>query len=91
MAMIAWEKVTLDEHKIISKIAKRAHKMGLMGSDFLSLTMDIQATHIDTPLRLKDLLKADDFNFTHDICGIQRHMNRETGKLENFFLPRFSA
>lgn len=26
----------------------------------------------------------------HDMRGILRHINRETGKLENFFLPRFA-
>lgn len=30
----------------------------------------------------------DDFNFLHDIGGISRHINRGTGVLEDFFVPR---
>jgi len=26
----------------------------------------------------------------HDVSGIARHLNRETGRLEGCFLPRFS-
>lgn len=57
-------------------------------TDRLSLTMDLTATHLNgTPLRLA----ADDFNFAHDVFGIERHINRRTGKLQNCFLPRFAA
>jgi hypothetical protein len=41
-------------------------------------------------LDLEALLKADDFNFSHDIAGIHNHLNRETKKLDNWFLPRFA-
>lgn len=58
----------------------------------LDIQMDVTATHCNgNPLRLDDLLAADDFNFAHDIYGIRRHLNRGTGKLENCFSPRFSA
>lgn len=61
-------------------------------TDRLSLTMDLTATHLNgTPLCLADLLAADDFNFAHDVFGIERHINRRTGKLQNCFLPRFAA
>ena len=36
------------------------------------------------------LLAAGDDDFMHDVAGIHRHMNRETGILENCFLPRFA-
>ena len=53
--------------------------------------MDIEATHCNgTPLRLNDLAAADDLNFCHDVFGIRKHINRDTGKLENHFFPRFS-
>lgn len=59
--------------------------------DRLSLHMDISATHANgCPLKLKELLEADDFNFLHDICGIIRHIDRKTGKLTNFFWPRYA-
>ena len=53
--------------------------------------MDINACHSNgCPLKLDELLNADGFNFNHDVFGIRRHLNRETGKLEGFFLPRFA-
>lgn len=59
--------------------------------DFLSTLMDIIATHANSnPLRLADLLAADDFNLMHDVSGIAAHLNRQTGRLEGFFVPRFS-
>jgi len=57
--------------------------------DPMSLHMDITACHLNgCPLKLQKLLEADDFNFAHDVFGIQRHINRRTGKLEDCFLPR---
>lgn len=57
----------------------------------MSIHMDIIATHANgCPLRLLGLLEADAFNFTHDVCGIRRHLNRNTGKLENCFVPRYA-
>ncbi len=54
--------------------------------------MDLIALHRNgTPLRLADFIGADDFNFAHDVVGIRRHMDRETGRLNNHFVPRFAA
>jgi hypothetical protein len=81
---------TRKEAELIVDIVRRAEKMGLCG-DRMSLNMDITACHANgNRLRFEDLLKADDFNFTHDICGIQRTINRSNGKLLDFFLPRYS-
>jgi hypothetical protein len=41
-------------------------------------------------LRLEDLELADDFNFTHDVLGIERHLDRHTFKLGDCFMPRFA-
>lgn len=58
--------------------------------DRLSSSMDLEATHCNgCPLRLREFLEAPDFDFVHDFDGIQRHLNRETGKLDGRFLPRF--
>lgn len=60
--------------------------------DAKDLTMTIEAVHCNgNKLDLPRLLAADDFNFTHDIYGMLRHVNRRTGKLEHCFVPRFSA
>lgn len=87
--MINWAKTTKVDLLTIGEIVKRARD--LLGiKDGLSLHMDVAATHSNCPLKLKELLSANNFNFAHDVYGIQRHINRETGKLENCFLPRFA-
>ncbi len=60
--------------------------------DRQSCVMDLMATHANgCPLRLKCLSEADDFNLAHDVGGIARHLDRNTGKLMDCFLPRFAA
>lgn len=82
------------ERKIIRAIARRARALYLeykVDRPALDIDMDICATHCNgNPLRLADLLAADDFNLLHDVSKIARHLNRETGKLEDCFVPRFS-
>lgn len=87
-------KVTVQENRIIRDIARRtvaqAIKAGLH-YDLMDAEMDVTAVHCNgCPLRLEALLEADDFNFTHDVFGILRHLDRTTGKLQNFFTPRFA-
>jgi hypothetical protein len=78
---------------LINKIAKRACDVYAKHGDqrpLLDIQMDLSACHVTNPLRLADLLAADDFNLMHDVDGIYRHLDRETGKLNNHFLPRFT-
>lgn len=89
-------KTARHEFDLIQKIVDRS--MGLSTArrydqwTRMDMHMDLSAVHANgNPLRLDDLLAADDFNFAHDILGIRRNLDRETGKLENFFSPRFSA
>lgn len=89
--MINWDKLTENDSQIIHKIAKRAVEQLIKDIDMLTVDMSVGACHISNPLKLQELLDADDFNFVHDVCGIVGHINRETGKLENCFLPRYSA
>lgn len=57
--------------------------------DQVNLSMDITACYANgCPLDLGKLLAFDDFNFAHDIFGIRRHLDRNTGKLNGFFSPR---
>ena len=58
--------------------------------DYQTMEMDISACHISNPLRLADLLAGDDSNFGHDVLGIRKYINRETGELTDCFSPRFS-
>ncbi len=85
--------MTSEDRYLIQEIAERADEIGLISRraySMLTCIMDLSAVHESTPLRLADLLAADQFNFVHDVAGIARHMNRNTGKLENFFSPHFS-
>lgn len=80
---------------LIGKIADRAvavyasHDIRVARQDVL---MDISTVHLSgsNKLRLEEFLAADDQNFIHDIAGINRHLDRETGKLMDCFSPRFS-
>ena len=78
------------ESKIGDRAITMAKKLGVK-YDKLTALMDIDACHNNgNPLRLTDLLNADDTNFTHDVFGIRANINRTTGKLDNCFVPRYS-
>ena len=83
--------MTKDEMLTIAEIAKRADEKGLLMFDRMSLIMDIQAAHEQFKLKLDKLLEADDYNFSHDIVGIQQNINRKTKEIENCFLPRYAS
>jgi len=84
--------VSKEDAAIILEIARRAWKISGNKYDLLDAGMDITATHANgCPLKLAELLAADDFNFIHDVFGIRRHLNRETGELMDCFSPRFHA
>ena len=93
MDQINWD-ATPEDAEAIKKIVERAATlykayMGQELKDRLSLDMDLTATHLNgTPLDLAKLLAFPDTDFAHDVFGIQRHMNRNTGKLGDCFLPR---
>ena len=84
-----------EETELEGLIARRAvtmaKELGLQ-YDQMTAVMDIDACHNNgNPLKLKELLKADDFNFGHDVFGIRRHINRTTGQLMDCFVPRYSS
>lgn len=85
--------VTKQEALLISKVAKRAVRLASKNNvdyDFMSADMDITACHANgCPLRLGELLNADEGDFGHDVFGIRRFIDRETGKLTDHFLPRY--
>lgn len=87
-------KTSKEDHDLIKCIVKRAvdlwwdhgHRL-----DVMKLTMDITACHANgCPLKLADLYVAKDADFTHDIGGIMRHIDRSTGHLGDCFLPRYA-
>jgi hypothetical protein len=90
--MINW-KMTRYDMLVVRNIVTRAladfPEQKLKAQD---LEMDITAAHLNgCPLDLSKLLAAPMLDFAHDIFGIQRHIDRNTGKLLDCFLPRSSV
>ena len=83
---------TIEDAELIEKIVERA-VVRFPELDYMTLNMDITAVHLNgCELKLAELLETnDDTSFGHDIYGIGRHINRNTGALENFFRPRYAA
>jgi hypothetical protein len=72
---------TKEDAKLIRDVARRVFDMNPdTDYNYLDLVMDLEAVH--SPLDFPD------FDFEHDIYGIQRHIDRTTGKLTDFFVPR---
>lgn len=98
MPILQWSKSRV-EMELISKIAARAvARAKRYGVDYSpsQAVMDIDACHSNgCPLDLVELAAwsesdnpGDQIDFSHDVFGIRRHINRDTGKLENHFTPR---
>lgn len=81
---------------IIQQIAARADKdifsrYTHISQSILTTEMDLSACHAQgCELDFERLLAAPAEDFEHDILGIRRHLNRETGYLEDFFVPRYA-
>lgn len=74
----------------IHQIVARAKGKNLVGNSPVSLEMDLHCANDEFNLRLDELLEADDFNFSHDIVGIQNNLDREQCKMTNLFVPRYA-
>jgi len=73
-----------------SKIAKRADELGLLDFDRMSLMMDLEIAYEQYNLKLQELLDADNDNFSHDIIGIQNHIDRTNKTINPTFVPRYA-
>lgn len=78
------------ELALIFEVVDRAEKMNLVALDRLTLRMDLDFASMQFNIDFERLLEADDYNFSHDVVGIQNHINRHTGEVEGFFVPRFA-
>ena len=75
---------------LVIKIANRASK--IYSVDRFAFIMDITyCIEGGCNLDLNGLLNADETNFMHDMAGIHNHLNRETKKLDNCFVPRYTT
>lgn len=82
-----------ERYKKYVKIAERAEKEGLYHDDRQSLLMDIESADRKFNLRLDDWLKADEFNFAHDLYGIVDNIVRNEFPATKFkcFVLRFAG
>lgn len=99
--MISFD-VTTREAEVINRIALRMKALVAKVSHpekarkVQDYQMDVTAVHANgCPLKLEELLAADDFNFFHDLAGIERHLDRNdrsptAGQLLDCFLPRYA-
>jgi len=85
---------TKDENNLIAAIATRfgdfAKQYGIQ-QNWLDTRMDLEACHCNgCPLDLPRMATARPQDLIHDVMGINANINRDTGKLENCFVPRFA-
>jgi len=87
---------TSEEIELIDKIVTRYINMTASGedkhlhsNDTLHHTMNVEASHCNgCELDLQSLLDSSDRDFRHDMRGIDQNINRKTGELMNYFVPR---
>ena len=78
---------------LLREVVRRVHKQFPEYPDTtMTLYMDLEHCHTKgCPLDFERLINFNDGDFLHDIVGIRKNINRETGEIENCFLPRCSA
>ncbi len=79
----------------INKVIQRVTDLGML-ANIPSAAENFKSVLIGThcngcPIDFKALLGFDDFNFKHDIFGIDKNFCNKTGRLLNHFLPRSAA
>lgn len=85
-------KTTKAERELIDRIVARtmqlAKSIDVKYSE-IDCAMDIKACHCNgMKLDLKRLLSFPDFDFSHDVFGIRRYINRNNGQITDCFVPR---
>lgn len=73
------------------RIAERAEWLGITNRSRITILLDIESADKHYNLRLDDFLGATDKEFTHDFCGIAKHIDRSVypAKFDDCFTPRF--
>jgi hypothetical protein len=81
------------ETDLIKRIVDRAEQLARrfkQQTPRAAIVLDLVMAHRMQPLDLKMLLAADDGNFAHDVFGIMRHIDRNSGVMRDCFVPRFA-
>lgn len=81
--------LTKEEYALCNQIAERAVKE--LGFDKCTAFMDITICHSEArEMKLEELLNAPLEDFSHDVLGINQHLDHGTHKLTDCFLPRYA-
>lgn len=89
--MIMDFKLSKKDRAALDKVIARAKKE-LVITDVQDMDMSLTACHkYDVKLDFEKMLRAKVSDLGHDIYGIIRHINPETGKLGRHFHPRCHA
>ncbi len=75
-------------NNVITDILRRARSVLRSGFDGLTLSMDLTAAHNRGHVDLRRLLAFGVGDFSHDIVGISKNIDRRTGDMLHSFLPR---
>ena len=78
-------------YTLLNMIVNRANQAGIAQGERITQIMDLDNAAKQFNMRLEEMLEASDYDFAHDFIGIQNTMNRETGKIEGLFVPRFAG
>ena len=82
-------KLSKEEYAHCNKIAERSVKV--CGFDKCTAFMDITICHSEArEIKLEELLNAPLEDFSHDVLGINQHLDHGTHKLTDCFLPRYA-
>lgn len=84
--------ITPVEAALLGRILDRADEVYAefgVELDRLTLSMDLAAANANgCPLDFARLLDFPRFDFVHDVAGIPKYIDRGTGQLLGFFVPR---
>lgn len=90
--MLEFANTTPREDALIQMILERyrnvTRRLGLIPANHVDVMIDIIAVHQSIPLDLEALVNARENDFLHDMAGIRRYVNFETGEVDKSFVPR---
>ena len=74
----------------ILRVKERAEEMGIVQGSIQTLAIDLLNAEKTYNMNWEGLANADDANFSHDVIGIQRHIDRGIATFDPYFVPRFA-
>ena len=75
--------------EIAARVERQLQKKGGYGFSQLACIRELETVHHLYPLRLQAMRDAIWSHLIHDIGGIKRHLDRDTGELMDGWVPRF--